>query len=608
MRSQIAARIVLGAAALLCVAPASAQQWAQCDGPNVSVISDAGQGNARDLTLRFEKMRAAFGQIFHRQHVYSSLPVRIIAVRDVASLAISKPLAAAQPLKDRSTWIHGDTREYLLFENGGPEDWQAAMRNYAQILLAANYPRTQPWFDEGFAQYFSAIAFDKQDIIFGQPPVSWSAGSSWIPVAELFSIQHASQIAAPARADFAAESWLIVQWLLSNSRLGQAGNYFDLVMNQNVAVNDAIVRAFGEDASDLDHDLQAYRAQAATKTLRYPASFDSDPVSFATKKLPDNIMRIILDDVALLYPDQEPAAMTELGEIMQQTPDIPEVQRALASGYIRRDDLDNAIEHIRDAIKLQDTDPRMQYYMAVWVNGGNENSVELESPEARLGPALNSALRMDPDFAPAYELLGLAQLSANKTTEAVQNLGRAAGLCPRNERYLLHLAEGQLANGDTTLAHALLATLARSSDPNIVAEAAKAMNTVRREGRQIADWKSQGLMNSDPTAPQWRPTPEQKKAMQREEQEMGDRLGKPDTRKTQYMRGTLVSVDCSQSPAATIRIKGDGKLWEFRTPDRSKMLLIGVDSFDCGWKNRRALVNFKASGPNSGDLLSLEID
>ena len=37
------------------------------------------------------------------------------------------------------------------------------------------------------------------------------------------------------------------------------------------------------------------------------------------------------------------------------------------------------------------------------------------------------------------------------------------------------------------------------------------------------------------------------------------------------------------------------------------MVLIGADDFSCDWRDRRVSVNYKAAGPNNGDLVSLEV-
>jgi hypothetical protein len=40
--------------------------------------------------------------------------------------------------------------------------------------------------------------------------------------------------------------------------------------------------------------------------------------------------------------------------------------------------------------------------------------------------------------------------------------------------------------------------------------------------------------------------------------------------------------------------------------DRNAIVLIGVDRFDCGWRDAAVSINYKRSGDLQGDLISLE--
>ncbi len=82
---------------------------------------------------------------------------------------------------------------------------------------------------------------------------------------------------------------------------------------------------------------------------------------------------------------------------------------------------------------------------------------------------------------------------------------------------------------------------------------------------------------------------------------------RPDTRKTQYLKGKLLSVDCSTAPAATVTVLANGKKMKLRTTDYKSLVLVGADEFSCGWIDEPVVVNYKASGKTSGDLVSLEI-
>jgi hypothetical protein len=75
-----------------------------------------------------------------------------------------------------------------------------------------------------------------------------------------------------------------------------------------------------------------------------------------------------------------------------------------------------------------------------------------------------------------------------------------------------------------------------------------------------------------------------------------------------FLKGVLVSVDCSAAPAATLAISSGGKKWKMLAPQSKKLILIGADEFSCSWKSRKVSVNYRKSGDDLGNLVSLEFE
>jgi len=81
----------------------------------------------------------------------------------------------------------------------------------------------------------------------------------------------------------------------------------------------------------------------------------------------------------------------------------------------------------------------------------------------------------------------------------------------------------------------------------------------------------------------------------------------PDKRAIQFLKGKLVSVDCSQAPSAILTVSAAAKVLKLRTPDYKSLTLIGADDFSCDWKGRTVAVNYRAGGKADGDLVSIEV-
>jgi hypothetical protein len=69
-----------------------------------------------------------------------------------------------------------------------------------------------------------------------------------------------------------------------------------------------------------------------------------------------------------------------------------------------------------------------------------------------------------------------------------------------------------------------------------------------------------------------------------------------------------VAVDCSAAPAATLTISSSGKKWKMLAPQSNKLILIGANEFSCSWKSRKVSVNYRKSGDDQGNLVSLEFE
>jgi hypothetical protein len=97
-----------------------------------------------------------------------------------------------------------------------------------------------------------------------------------------------------------------------------------------------------------------------------------------------------------------------------------------------------------------------------------------------------------------------------------------------------------------------------------------------------------------------------------DEDEETDALPKPapvkpgTTGPVQFLKGKIVSSDCSKSPEATVTILSGMTTYKLHASDYKSLLVIGEDQFSCDWKNRLVSVNYRAVGKNAGELVSIE--
>jgi hypothetical protein len=74
-----------------------------------------------------------------------------------------------------------------------------------------------------------------------------------------------------------------------------------------------------------------------------------------------------------------------------------------------------------------------------------------------------------------------------------------------------------------------------------------------------------------------------------------------------FLKGKIVSSDCSRSPEATVTILSGMTTYKLHTSDYKSLQVIGEDKFSCDWTNRLVSVNYRAAGKNEGELVSVEV-
>jgi hypothetical protein len=75
----------------------------------------------------------------------------------------------------------------------------------------------------------------------------------------------------------------------------------------------------------------------------------------------------------------------------------------------------------------------------------------------------------------------------------------------------------------------------------------------------------------------------------------------------QFVKGKIVTSDCSKPPEATVTILSGMTTYKLHASDYKSLLVIGEDQFSCEWKNRLVSVNYRAVGKHEGELVSVEV-
>jgi tetratricopeptide (TPR) repeat protein len=658
---------------LLCapLAPARSDQqhWIRVNSSHFSVVTDADEFKGHDVVARFEQMRLVFGQLLARTRINMSEPIDIIALRSDDEYSKVVPIRQG-PAIAMGFFIPGSDRDYFVLNLSKEESWRAVSRDFALVFLNYNYPPTQPWFDEGFAEYFSSLRFDNKQAQIGADPESFTEilnSTPWLSIPDLFATRHDASQESSRHTLFYAQSWIVMHYLLTQDKLSETGTYFDLIQNQKLPVEEAIQKAYGMSSAQFSqvvqdhfHSLGQPSKPPEKGKQPLPAGSQtvdvnpSDQIGSSNQDLPEAEGQSLVAEMSVRLPEHREQAVQQLESITSQ-PKMDNVvaRRALAWTHMEKKEFDRAVEELSKAGDLNPKDPWLHYYLALvryhlaqtgQATGGLPNMMQ----------DLRQVLDWDPEFAQARSMLAMAQLEGGGVHAAMDSMRVALTLSPRNQIYLLNMAQIYMAGKSWEAATALLERLKSSPDPQVAKSAGEqlaGLPMLKKYGtlaqpQQTASASSPSSSSSSspsspspsssspspslpsprsatapsttaPSATSRKPAEPQAKTEQRSpepDEVTVDRAdepptpAQPDKRAIQFLKGKLVAVDCSQAPAAILTVSAGAKVLKLRTQDYKSLTLIGADDFSCDWKGRMVAVNYRAGGKADGDLVSVELE
>src|SRR5215467_7151359 len=280
-------RVLAGSLLLLLstrVALGANQQWLRISSDHFSVLTDAGPKKGHEIVARFEQMRSIFGQLLMRSKIHMAQPLEIIAIASEDRYSQLAPLLNGSPITAPGFFLPGEDRIFIVLNASDPECWRAVEHPLAHYFLDYNYPPTQPWFDEGFAEYFASVDFTAKKVELGSDPelskpylnsppfpaTSPDAGLKsfteilnspvWLNLTDVLGMKNrvVNGQEGTHHTLFYAQSWLLVHYLLNQNKLPETGTYFGLVENQRVPVEQAIQQAFQMTPAQLDQTVKEY--------------------------------------------------------------------------------------------------------------------------------------------------------------------------------------------------------------------------------------------------------------------------------------------------------------------------------------------------------------
>ena len=132
-------------------------KWLLMSSGHFTVLTDAPEKKGIEVALRLEQMRSVVGQLLMKNKLSMPEPLDVIAFKDYSEYAQVAPQQDGRAISAQGFFVPGHDRNYIVLSVADEESWLAVTHQFAHLYLNYNYPQTQPWFDEGFAEYFSSL-------------------------------------------------------------------------------------------------------------------------------------------------------------------------------------------------------------------------------------------------------------------------------------------------------------------------------------------------------------------------------------------------------------------------------------------------------------------
>ena len=612
-------RFVLAFLIVLTCGRAFGQEYVEVRTPNFTVITDAGEAQGRELAEHFQQVRSAFGIFFNKQSMTLPVPLTFVAFKNSRDFQQFVPKFTD---KSHAPWPgavrNSEDENLIAFEISTAMEGRRptsvltgrefADREYVKLLINGNFPRVPAWYEDGVLEYCAALHVTSKQLIYGVPQADLLTvlqAQPWLRAIQLFG-------PAPAAADdweaqrhsiLYAQSWITMHYLMSANLGRQLTTFLDMLQSQHIEVQEAIRRAFGVEPKAFENAVRNYVTLGITEyKLTLPPDFGKG--SFETRRLREPDWMAVEGDLHYHSARDHDLGVEMYNKVLATDANNAFARRGLGFAFLQRNEFDKARSQLEKALTLAPDDARTYYLLALMdskaskVTGGTVDFAAVKE-------YLQKAIALYADYADAYQLLSWAESELKNIDAAHTDIEKASELMPRNDFFALTSAQYDLQAKQFDRARPVLERLQSSEQPEVARFAHQALANL---GPAKAATTSTYSPRQQITDPRWQPKDEKPEAAEEKSAPAAAAPVAEAKQKIEFLKGELVSVDCTKAPMVTITVMAKGKNWLMYSRDVQKLMLIGVENFSCDWTNKKASVNYRLQADGRGEIISLEID
>jgi len=453
-RTPLACATILAAMAAQCWGA----DWLRIRTPHLEVLTDAGEKTGRSALNRLEDIRRVLDARNTRP-----LPLRVFV------FASEKEFRAyAENSIVDGFYQSGVERDFIVLHAGANLSREVA-HEYIHWIMDRGLPL---WFEEGTAELYSNLDFQRGQTIAGAPiprHLATLASQPWLTAGELLRASRASPFYGEQTLAgvFYAESWALAHMLNLAPGWRDEMPVFAAALASGGDQDEAFRAAFGKTMEQAVAELRLYVGRLHSVSL--DAAPQLSPDRQTTERITPIEGILARADLALHVHNIELArAWFENAEKLR--PDSPEAESGLGTLALAEGRRDRAKAHFERAIDMGSKDPAAYFELAMLLR-------ESGSP-ARVGELLARAITADPNFGEAHFILGTEATDDGDYEAAIDHLRAATRAMPARSYVWYALAFAQMKLGQIGEARASAARALRTAA------------TPEEEGMAAALWES----------------------------------------------------------------------------------------------------------------------
>ena len=627
-------RLALFLAILLLVHPAPTSpadhfdNWVEVRSPNFTVVSNAGDREARRIAAQFEEIREVFHAAFPTLRTDLGKPVLIFALKNEDS--IKSLLPAYWETKGHSHpagfYVTREERDFVLVRTDleGENPYEIAYHEYTHALVRLNFRDIPVWMNEGLAEYLGNTVIGDKEVQIGKIApghLEILRTNKLIPIDTLFQVDENSPYYNEQNRTsvFYAESWALVHYLMldADARKRQLlANFLNAWAASDNQI-EAAQKTFG-DLKKFSQVMEAYARQQRFYVGHLKLAVHDDPKGYPGRSLSVAETQA-LRGIFFVYTQRPAEAKAVLDEALAANPNSPVVHEGLGLfAWFSKQDPQTAEDEFAKA--APQTPPNyLPYYMAAMLRSRTRSGAA--SPADSLAD-LDKVIQMNPRFAPAYAVAAnLYSRDPNQHDKAISMGKQAVLLDPANLNYAISYGFVLVNVGKTADANHLAAMIAKAAHTshdraNLQAlqravsaresyDARVAAYAAQRGANQALSVILSGDDDSSSTAGTTSGTAESPPPPAAKQHHTTD----------SFLEGTIQKMDCTEGDRSRLYLLVDKTALQFRVGDLNDVDMTSAktgndaDVPPCSeWKGHRVKIFFRqVTNKNyAGDLVAVE--